>query len=112
MDSKHLQTDSKLLVLLLKYISETNVNEDKQLAELTSTNQVNLSTGRTAFLRKERKEWLYAFSLLSGIILLVFDKRQFTDSSSKTVDNIFTETRLVLVAALQNKTNHAQLDTE
>ena len=56
MDSKHLQTDSKLLVLLLKYISETSVNEDKQLAELTSTNHVNLSTGRTAFLRKERKE--------------------------------------------------------
>ena len=49
-------TDSKLLVLLLKYISETNVNEDKQLAELTSTNHVNLSPGRTAFLRKERKE--------------------------------------------------------
>ena len=44
--------------------------------------------------------------------LSVFDNRQLTDSSSKSVDNVFTEARLVLVAALPNKSNHVQLDTE
>ena len=44
--------------------------------------------------------------------LSVFDNRQLTDSSSKSVDNVFTEARLDLVAALPNKTNYVQLDTE
>ena len=32
--------------------------------------------------------------------------------NSKSVDNVFTEAQLVLVAAMPNKTNHVQLDTE
>ena len=60
----------------------------------------------------KKRVLLYVFSLSSVEFLSVFDNRQLTDSSSKSVDNVFTEARLVLVAALPNKTNHVQLDTE